>query len=106
MPESTIAGNMNDQREMERLRQSYIAALGTLIKWYRTKALRAAFPVTRDLAQAVDVVSSAFLRVFERADQFGPRLSSGPWSCRIVVNDAIRRLQRKEVRRKCVFHVR
>ena len=41
---------MNDQREMKRLRQSDIAALRTLVRRYQTKALRAAYLVTHDLA--------------------------------------------------------
>lgn len=80
---------MSDQREMERLRRGDIAALGTLVRRYQTKALRAAYLVTNDLAQAEDVVSSAFLRVFERADQYDPHRPFAPWFYRIVVNDAI-----------------
>ena len=95
---------MSDQREMELLRQGDIAALGTLVRRYQTKALRAAYLVTHDLAQAEDGVSNAYLRCFERAEQFDPRRPFKPWFCRIVVNDATKRLQRKEVRRKCSIH--
>ena len=49
-PERARAGNMNDQREMERLRQGDIDALGTLVNGYQTQALRAAYLVTHDLA--------------------------------------------------------
>ena len=80
---------MNDQREMERLSQGDIAALGTLVKRYQTKALRAAYLVTHDFAQAEDVVSSAFLRVFEQAKEYDPDRPFGPWFYRIVVNSAI-----------------
>ena len=97
---------MNEQREMERLSRGDIAALGTLVRRYQTKALRAAYLITHDLAQAEDVVSNAFLRVFERAEQYDSQRAFGPWFYRIVVNDAIERLQRKEVRKKCVLHVR
>ena len=86
---------MNDQREMERMRQGDIAALGTLVDRYQTKALRAAYLVTHDLALAEDVVSVAFLRVFERADRYDPN-RFGPWFYRIVVNDAIKAVQRRD----------
>ena len=99
------AGSMNDKREMERLSRGDIAALGTLVRRYQTKALRAAYLITHDLAQAEDVVSSAFLRVFERAEQHDPHRPFGPWFYRIVVNDAIKTLQRKEVWRKCEIYV-
>ena len=87
---------MGDQREMERLRRGNIAALGTLVRRYQTEALRAAYLVTHDLAQAEDVVSNAFLRVFERAEQFDPHRPFGPWFYRIVVNDAINFVQRRD----------
>lgn len=86
---------MNDQREMDRMRQGDITALGTLVERYQTKALRAAYLVTHDLAMAEDVVSAAFLRVFERADRYNPN-RFGPWFYRIVVNDAIKAVQRRD----------
>lgn len=87
---------MSDQREMERLRRGNIAALGTLVRRYQTEALRAAYLVTHDLAQAEDVVSNAFLRVFERAEQYDPQRPFGPWFYRVVVNDAINSVQRRD----------
>ena len=95
-PWSARAENLNDQREMERLGQGDIAALGTLVSRYQTKALRAAYLVTHDLALAEDVVSGAFLRVFERAEQYDPNRPFGPWFYRIVVNDAIKAVQRRD----------
>ena len=86
---------MNDQREMERMRQGDIAALGALVDRHQTRALRAAYLVTHDLAMAEDVVSAAFLRVFERADRYDPE-RFGPWFYRIVVNDAIKAVQRRD----------
>ena len=86
---------MSDQREMERMRQGDIAALGTLVERYQTRSLRAAYLVTHDLAMAEDVVSAAFLRVFERADRYNPD-RFGPWFYRIVVNDAIKAVQRRD----------
>ena len=86
---------MNDQREMERMRHGDIAALGTLVERYQTRSLRAAYLVTHDLAMAEDVVSAAFLRVFERADRYNPS-QFGSWFYRIVVNDAIKAVQRRD----------
>ena len=87
---------MNDQQVMERLREGDIAALGTLVSRYQTKALRAAYLITHDLALAEDVVSGAFLRVFERATQYDPSRPFGPWFFRIVVNDSIKAVQRRD----------
>ena len=95
-PELARAEGINDRREMERLRQGDISALGTLVNRYQTRALRAAYLVTHDLALAEDVVSGAFLRVFERADQYDQARRFGPWFYRIVVNDAVKAVQRRD----------
>ena len=87
---------MTDQREMERLRRGDIAALGTLVSRYQTRALRAAYLVTHDLALAEDVVSGAFLKVLERAEQYDPSRPFGPRFFRVVVNDAIKAVQRRD----------
>ena len=87
---------MNDQQVMEGLRRGDIAALGTLVSRYQTKALRTAYLITHDLALAEDVVSGAFLRVFERAAQYDSSRPFGPWFFRIVVNDSIKTVQRRD----------
>ena len=81
---------------MERLGRGDITALGILVSRYQSKALRAAYLVTHDLALAEDVVSGAFLRVFERAEQYDPNRPFRPWFFRIVVNDAIKAVQRRD----------
>ena len=44
--------------------------------------------VTRDPALAEDLVSTAFLKAYDRIGQFDMRRPFGPWFLRIVVNDA------------------
>ena len=95
VPETARVVGMNDRREMKRLSQGDIAALGTLVNRYQTKALRAAYLVTHDFALAEDVVSSAFLRVFEQALEYDPDRPFGPWFYRIVVNSAIDCVRRR-----------
>ena len=60
---------MSDRLDMERMKEGDINALGKLVSRYQTSALRAAYLVTHELTLAEDVVSGAFLRVFERAQQ-------------------------------------
>ena len=81
---------------MERMKEGDINALGKLVSRYQTSALRAAYLVTHELTLAEDVVSGAFLRVFERAQQYDPTRPFGPWFYRIVVNDAIKAVQRRD----------
>ena len=87
---------MSDRLDMERMKEGDINALGKLVSRYQTSALRAAYLVTHELTLAEDVVSGAFLRVFERAQQFDPTRPFGPWFYRIVVNDAIKATQRRD----------
>ena len=81
---------------MQRLAAGDIDALGTLVSRHQTRALRTVYLVTHDLALAEDVVSGAFLRVFERAAQYDPSRPFGPWLYRIVVNDAIKAVRRRD----------
>ena len=81
---------------MQRVSQRDIAALGALVDRYQTRALRAAYLITHDLPLAEDVVSDAFLRVFDRAHQYDPTRPFGPWFYRIVVNDAIKAVQYRD----------
>ena len=85
---------MTDQQDMARLREGDIGALAYLVSRYQTKSLRAAYLITRDIALAEDIVSGAFLRVFERAEQYDPTRPFGPWFYRIIVNDAIKAVER------------
>ena len=78
------------------MKEGDINALGKLVSRYQTSALRAAYLVTHELTLAEDVVSGAFLRVFERAQQFDPTRPFGPWFYRIVVNDVIKATQRRD----------
>ena len=87
---------MSDRLDMGRMKEGDINALGKLVSRYQTSALRAAYLVTHELTLAEDVVSGAFLRVFERAQQYDPTRLFGPWFYRIVVNDAIKAIQRRD----------
>lgn len=67
-----------------------VRGLEPLVRAYQQRALRAAYLVTRDLAQAEDIVQSAFIRAFERIAQLRSADAFGPWFLRSVVNDALK----------------
>ena len=79
---------MAERHAVSRLREGDVSGLEVLVRDYQGAALRAAFLVTQDAAFAEDVVASAFLKAYDRIDQFDVRRSFGPWFLRIVVNDA------------------
>lgn len=86
---------MDEREAIARLKHGDINGLETLVKTYQVQAVRAAYLVTRDRAQAEDIVQAAFLRIYQRFEQFDIHRSFAPWFMRIVVNDALKLVTRQ-----------
>ncbi len=84
---------MDEREAISRLRQGEISGLEILVRLYQNEATRIAQLITRDREVAEDVVQSAFVRVYERIEQFDPERPFAPWFFRIVSNDAVRAAQ-------------
>jgi RNA polymerase sigma-70 factor (ECF subfamily) len=80
---------MDERVAIERLLQGDMGGLDELMLRYQVQAVRAAYLVCQDTSMAEDIVQSAFIRAYERIDQFDTARSFGPWFLRSVVNDAI-----------------
>ena len=87
---------MDEQEAISKLKQGDIAGLEVLVDLHYVRAARAAYLVLQERSSAEDVVQSAFLRVFERAEQFDPHRPFGPWFMRIIVNDAVKVARRQQ----------
>jgi RNA polymerase sigma-70 factor (ECF subfamily) len=85
---------MNEQQAIDALLHDDIGGLEFLVRQYQVKAVRAAFLITHDEGIAQEVVQNAFLRVAGRIKQFDRQRPFAPWFMRIVVNDAIKTVQR------------
>jgi RNA polymerase sigma-70 factor (ECF subfamily) len=86
-----------DEREaIARMKQGDIASLELLFNKYQLQATRAADFIVRDPALAQDIVQSAFLRAYERIDQFQQEKPFGPWFLRMVINAAIQAARRQQ----------
>ena len=85
---------MNEQRALARLKRSDIGGLEMLVRLHQTRAVRTAYLIVRDIALAEDIVQSAFVRVYERIQQFDTGRPFVPWFLRIVANDAIKTARR------------
>jgi RNA polymerase sigma-70 factor (ECF subfamily) len=85
---------MNEQEAIEALLGDDMGGLEFLVRQYQVKAVRAAFLITHDEGIAQEVVQNAFLRVAKRIKQFDRQRPFAPWFMRIVVNDAIKAVQR------------
>ena len=87
---------MDERKAIERLKRGDIGELEALVRAYQVQAVRAAYLVTRDRDLAEDIVQAAFLRSYERIDQFDADRPFGPWFLRIVVNDAVKAAGRRK----------
>jgi RNA polymerase sigma-70 factor, ECF subfamily len=84
-----------DEREcITRLKGGDISGLETLVKRHQSEALKVAYLVTHDYAMAEDIVQNAFVRAYERIEQFDESRPFGPWFLRSVVNDAAKAVSR------------
>jgi RNA polymerase sigma-70 factor, ECF subfamily len=73
-------------------------AFATLVRIYGGRLLAVARHLTRDEADAQDVLQSAYLNAFRSVDQFGGASQISTWLHRIVVNTALMKLRAKRSR--------
>jgi RNA polymerase sigma-70 factor (ECF subfamily) len=87
---------MNEHGAIAQLKRGGIDGLDMLMQLHQVRAVRTAFLITRDRALAEDVVQTAFVRVYERIEQFNLDRAFEPWFLRIVTNDAVKAAMRRE----------
>ena len=87
---------MEEGKAIARLKGGDIEGLALLVEKYQVQALRTAVLITREQAQAEDVVQSAFIRAYERIDQFDDQRPFGPWFLKSVVNAAIQAARQRQ----------
>ena len=87
---------MEEAEAIARLKQGDVGGLEALVRGHQVQAVRTAYLITRDRALAEEIVQAAFVRAYERIEQFDTRRPFGPWFLRSVVNDAIKAASRRE----------
>jgi RNA polymerase sigma-70 factor (ECF subfamily) len=87
-------GCMEEREAIARLQRGDIDGLEVLVRRYQALALKAVLLTGGDYALAEDIVQAAFIRAYERIDQFDPARPFGPWFLRGVVNDTLKALGR------------
>jgi RNA polymerase sigma-70 factor (ECF subfamily) len=85
----------SERNAIAQLQCGDIRGLEVLVSLYYTQALRAAYLVTHDRPLAEDLVQSAFIRAFERIEQYDTSRPFGPWFLRSVVNSAANAVTRR-----------
>jgi RNA polymerase sigma-70 factor (ECF subfamily) len=86
---------MDEAEAIVRMKHGDIGGLEALVQRHQLPALRAAYLITHDRSLAEDVAQAAFLRAYERIDQFDATRPFGPWFLRSVVNDAVKATRRR-----------
>jgi RNA polymerase sigma-70 factor, ECF subfamily len=81
---------MDEREAIQRLKRGDISGLEALVRRYQLAAMRAAYLVTRERALAEDLVQSAFLKVYDRIDQFDAARPFGAWFYTTILRDAIK----------------
>jgi RNA polymerase sigma-70 factor (ECF subfamily) len=79
---------MRESEAVARLKRGDIGGLEELVGLYGVRAVRAAYLVCHDRPLAEEIAQAAFLRVYERIEQYDAGRPFAPWFLRSVVNDA------------------
>jgi RNA polymerase sigma-70 factor (ECF subfamily) len=86
---------LDERKAITRLKRGDINGLESLVRGHQVRAVRTAYLITQDRALAEDVVQAAFLRAYQRIDQFDEQRPFAPWFLRSVANAAIQAAQRQ-----------
>ncbi len=89
---------------VERARHGDVAAYETLVRRYQNLAVRTAYVITGQAADAQDAAQEAFVKAYYSMGRFREGAAFRPWLLRIVANEAINR--RRATRRKAALALR
>ena len=84
---------MDERQLIESARRGDVGAYDELVRSHQEAAFRAAYLVTRDVADAQDAAQEAFLRAYDALGRFDARRPFRPWILRIATNMALNRLK-------------
>ena len=94
----SIAGKSDrhpDEILVERVRGGDVAAYDALVRKYERQIFRIAQNVTQHREDAEDVMQDAFLKAYEKLDQFKGNAKFYTWLVRIAVNESLMRLRKR-----------
>jgi RNA polymerase sigma-70 factor (ECF subfamily) len=77
-----------------------VAAFEELVKRYDSKLLRIALHVTHNREDAQDAVQEAFLKAFQKLEQFQENSKFSTWMFRITVNESLMKLRKQRRQRE------
>src|ERR1700690_259294 len=84
---------------VNRARQGDVQAFEQLVKQYDRQVFRIAQHITQNREDAEDVVQDAFLKAYEKLEQFQGNSKFYTWLVRIAVNESLMRLRKRRTGR-------
>src|SRR5512133_2954840 len=95
--ESKVGEPTNDESVLvDAARKGDIGAFESLIKKYDRNVFRIAQHITQNREDAEDVVQDAFLKAYQKLDQFQGNSKFYTWIVRIAVNEALMKLRKRK----------
>ena len=80
---------------VERVRAGDVSAYDQLVRKYERQIFRIAQHITQNREDAEDVMQDAFVKAFEKIDQFQGNSKFYTWLVRIAVNESLMRLRKR-----------
>jgi RNA polymerase sigma-70 factor (ECF subfamily) len=77
-----------------------VAAFDKIVRRYDRRMLRIAQSVTHNREEAEDAVQEAFLKAYQKLDQFRENATFSTWMIRIVLNEALMKLRKQRTFRE------
>jgi RNA polymerase sigma-70 factor (ECF subfamily) len=84
---------------VDRVRGGDVSAYDTLVRKYERQIFRIAQHITQNREDAEDVMQDAFLKAYEKLDQFQGNSKFYTWLVRIAVNESLMRLRKRRTGR-------
>src|SRR5271165_1968686 len=94
----SVAGELEphpDVALVEQVRGGDVSAYDTLVRKYERQIFRIAQHITQNREDAEDVMQDAFLKAYEKLDQFQGNSKFYTWLVRIAVNESLMRLRKR-----------
>jgi RNA polymerase sigma-70 factor, ECF subfamily len=94
----TIEGDGEQHPDLalvDQVRAGDLAAYDTLVRKYERQIFRIAQHITQNREDAQDVTQDAFLKAYEKLDQFQGNAKFYTWLVRIAVNESLMRLRKR-----------
>lgn len=87
---------LTELEAVRRAKENDLSGLRVLVELHQQESIRLVVLIVQDRQLAEDIVSDSFLIAFERMEQFDENRQFFPWFRRVLVNNALKRINRRK----------